>query len=79
MAVSATRAMIVLAIWIGFSTSAFAQTNPNSAMELFRARRWKEAAAAFAAAEKIQPGKTDALLYQGKALVNLGEFHAAAR
>ena len=77
MTVSSTRAMIVLAIWIGFSTSAFAQTNPNSAMELFRARRWKEAAAAFAAAEKIQPGKTDALLYQAKALVNLGEFHAA--
>jgi tetratricopeptide (TPR) repeat protein len=47
-------------------------------MELFRQHRWKEAAAAFAASERMEPGTTDALLYQGKALVNLGDFPAAA-
>jgi len=49
----------------------------DQAMLLFRQKSWKEAATAFADTEKMQPGKTDALLFQGKCLVNLGQFEAA--
>ncbi|MGA7217822.1 MAG: tetratricopeptide repeat protein [Candidatus Sulfotelmatobacter sp.] len=48
------------------------------AMQLFRQRSWAESAAAFAECEKSDPAKTDALLYRGKALVNLGQFADAA-
>jgi tetratricopeptide (TPR) repeat protein len=53
-------------------------TNPfEQGKVLFQQRRWAEAAAVFEQAEKIQPGATEALLYRGKCLVNLGEFSAA--
>jgi Flp pilus assembly protein TadD len=39
----------------------------------FRQRQWKEAATAFAAVGRTAPGHTDALLYQGKALVKLAK------
>lgn len=45
--------------------------------EMFHAKRWSEAAAAFERCELEQPGKTDALLYRGKALVNLRQFGGA--
>ncbi len=62
---------------IAFTARAFAQTDTRTAMELFHRRQWNEAAAAFAAVETRAPGTTEALLYQGKALVNLGEFPVA--
>jgi tetratricopeptide (TPR) repeat protein len=49
-----------------------------AAMELFRQRRWADAAAGFEQCEKQDPGKSDALLYVGKALVNLKQFENAA-
>ena len=49
-----------------------------AAMELFHQRRWTDAAAGFDECEKRDPGKTDALLYRGKALVNLRQFEEAA-
>ncbi|MFY9802652.1 MAG: tetratricopeptide repeat protein [Candidatus Acidiferrales bacterium] len=48
--------------------------DPARAMELFKQRKWVEAAAAFEQIEAASPGQTDALLYQGKCLVNLERF-----
>jgi tetratricopeptide (TPR) repeat protein len=48
-----------------------------SAMEMFRQRRWADAAAGFEQCEKQDPGKSDALLFRGKALVNLRQFESA--
>ncbi len=50
----------------------------DQAMQLFKQRRWAEASAAFAVCEKNEPGKTNASLYQGKALANLAKFEEAA-
>ncbi|MGA8274396.1 MAG: tetratricopeptide repeat protein [Candidatus Sulfotelmatobacter sp.] len=61
------------------SLELFSQSAPfEQAMQLFQQRQWAEAAAAFAECEKNAPGKTSALLYRGKSLVNLGEFDDAA-
>ena len=43
----------------------------------FRERNWSEAAKGFQQCEIENPGKTDALLYRGKALVNVSDFAAA--
>jgi tetratricopeptide (TPR) repeat protein len=48
------------------------------AAKLFGDRQWANAAQAFADCEKRSPGQTDALLYRGKALVNLADFPGAA-
>ncbi len=77
MADRVVRALAVLTVGIGLSANAFSQSNFDQAMDLFHQRHWEAAAAAFAASEKSEPGKTGALLYQGKALVNLGKFHEA--
>jgi tetratricopeptide (TPR) repeat protein len=50
----------------------------SAAMEMFRQRRWADAAAGFEQCEKQNPGKNEALLYRGKALVNLRQFENAA-
>jgi len=50
----------------------------DQAMQLFRQRFWIQSADAFAECEKSDPAKNDALLYRGKALVNLGKFEEAA-
>jgi tetratricopeptide (TPR) repeat protein len=64
---------------ICFASSSFCQTTDrNQALDLFRQEHWSEAASAFLALEKQQPGQTDALLYRGKCLVNLGQFNDAA-
>src|ERR1700722_1347934 len=52
-------------------------TSFMQAMELFHQRQWAQAAAAFAECEGSDPGKTEALLYRGKALINLGQFDGA--
>lgn len=72
------RAIAIWAVMTGLSVCASSQSNFDHAMELFHQRHWEEAAAAFSASERMEPGKTDALLYQGKALVNLGKFHDAS-
>src|SRR5215472_218452 len=46
-------------------------------VEMFHQKRWSEAAAAFELCERQEPGKTDALLYRGKSLVNLRQFGEA--
>jgi tetratricopeptide (TPR) repeat protein len=51
----------------------------DQAMHLFQQRRWAEAETAFAECEKKESGKSDAYLYRGKALVNLGRFDEAAQ
>src|SRR6185312_2619062 len=58
---------------------AFGQTDfCSQAAESFHAHQWAQAATAFSECEKLAPGKTDALLYRGKALVNLQDFPAAS-
>ena len=51
----------------------------NAGMTQFRAREWRDAAISLANCEAAAPGQTDALLFRGKALVNLGEFDDAAQ
>jgi tetratricopeptide (TPR) repeat protein len=68
---------IVLAA-ICFASTSFCQTTDrDQALNLFRQERWSEAASAFEALEKQQPGQTDALLYRGKCLANLRQFKDA--
>jgi len=43
----------------------------------FKARNWEDAAALMARVEEQHPGKTDALLFEGKALANLKRFNEA--
>jgi tetratricopeptide (TPR) repeat protein len=47
-------------------------------MTQFRARAWADAAMSLANCEAAAPGQTDALLFRGKALVNLGKYDDAA-
>jgi Flp pilus assembly protein TadD len=65
--------VVVFALALSSQSTSFAQ-----AMELFRQRQWASAAASFAECEKDDPGKTEALLYRGKSLINLGQFGDAA-
>ena len=49
----------------------------QSAMEMFQQHHWADAATGFEICERQNPQKTDALLFQGKALVNLRQFENA--
>jgi tetratricopeptide (TPR) repeat protein len=71
---AATSAMAFAVIAAVLSAQA---PDPARAMELFRQQKWADAAAAFQQIESASPGQTDALLYQGKCLVNLDQFSAA--
>jgi tetratricopeptide (TPR) repeat protein len=51
----------------------------EKATALFQQRQWAQAAAAFAEVEKKEPAQTDALLFEGKALVNLSKFDEAGQ
>jgi tetratricopeptide (TPR) repeat protein len=63
---------------ICFASSSFCQTTDrDQALNLFHQERWSEAASAFEALEKQQPGQTDALLYRGRCLSNLKQFKDA--
>lgn len=54
------------------------QTACNLGAAAFQQHQWSQAAAAYSQCEKSSPGKTDALLYRAKALVNLEKFNDAA-
>ena len=59
-----------------------AATQPNGfdrAKTLFEQRHWVDAARAFQQVEDTSPGKTDALLYVGKSLINAGKFSDAGK
>ena len=49
-----------------------------SGLEMFHERRWSDAVTRFQQCELQNPAKTDALLYLGKSLVNLGKFSDAS-
>src|SRR5271154_4000903 len=61
---------VLFALELSGQTSSF-----DLGMQLFQQRRWADAAAAF---QKCDPATTPALLYRGKALVNLGQLDEAA-
>jgi tetratricopeptide (TPR) repeat protein len=72
------NAILTLSTLLLFQLVLSAQsTSFANAMELFQHRHWDEAAEAFAECESSNPGKTDALLYRGKSLINLGQFDGA--
>lgn len=66
-------------LWPLLATRASAQSPSfDHAMQLFQGHQWADAAAEFDQCEKSQPGKTAALLYDGKSLLNLGRLDEAA-
>jgi tetratricopeptide (TPR) repeat protein len=76
---AATNGWLILGAVLMVAVEIFGQTPCfDQAMQQFRERRWADAALAFAQCEQAEPGKTAALLYRGKALVNLGKFDEAS-
>ena len=72
-------ALFIVAICIAGPAKAFSQaTDFQKAMISFQQEHWAECATAFQNVENQRPGATDALLYAGKCLINLGEFQDAA-
>src|SRR5271163_2659647 len=70
---------LVVVITVAMPAAMRCQTGScPTGMEMFREHRWSEAQSAFAECEDHDPGKTDALLYKGKSLVNLHKYDAAA-
>lgn len=66
---------LALLFLLACSAVAFAADHVwNAALQLYNQQHWAEASAAFAAIETASPGKTDALLYQSRALVQLGRL-----
>jgi tetratricopeptide (TPR) repeat protein len=75
---TSAKTFLLFCAGVLFALELFAQaTSFDQAMQLFQQRRWAEAAEAFETCEKNDPATTAALLYRGKALVNLGQFEAA--
>ena len=73
-----TRLSCACTIILTLACACVAQSSDfEKATALFQQRQWAEAAAAFADVEKKQPGQTDALLFEGKSLVNLSKFDEA--
>lgn len=63
---------------LALSFTVFAQNAAwKQAQTLFNQQKWIEASAAFAAIEQSSPGKTDALLFRARALVQLEQFKDA--
>jgi tetratricopeptide (TPR) repeat protein len=72
------RRFILISLVLACPVGVCAQTDVcTDANERFRQRQWSEAATGFAACEQRSPGKTDALLFRGKSLVNLRRFDDA--
>jgi len=73
-----TICLSAMALGLCLGAGSPAQTDAlQAARTLFQQHRWPEAAAAFAAIEKSQPGATDAQLYLGKCYVNLEKWDQA--
>jgi tetratricopeptide (TPR) repeat protein len=73
------KAIVVIFVFALVSADLIGQSmSCPQAGKLFRQRQWTEAATAFEECEKSDPGKTDALLYRGKSLINVGQFEAAS-
>jgi tetratricopeptide (TPR) repeat protein len=73
------KSFLIVCVAAALSVEVHAQSALfEQAMQLFQQRQWAQAAAAFAECEKNDPGKTSALLYRGKSLLNLGQFDDAA-
>jgi tetratricopeptide (TPR) repeat protein len=73
-----TGLIALLCCVMGCTIPMFSQASEfDQAMVLFRQKRWKEADTAFTEAEKVQPGQTEAPLFRGKCLFNLGQFSDA--
>jgi tetratricopeptide (TPR) repeat protein len=66
-------ATVSLLVTVGFTQMESCQQGS----QLFYQHRWQEAADAFQNCELASPGKTDALLYRAKSLVNLSDFTGA--
>lgn len=68
-------------LWIicGLPVSAQSGSAFDRGVTAFRAGDYSAAAALFAQAETASPGTTDALLYEAKSLVHLGDFSGAER
>src|SRR5579875_1445922 len=63
------------ALALGISSGVAAQPATfDEGMALFNQHRWSEAASVFEKVEARQPGRTDALLYLGKSLINMNRF-----
>ena len=71
------RLLIPALIFVASSSSSGQSISFDSAFVLFQQHRWEQAYSAFVEVEQAQPGKTDALLFQGKCLVNLSKFEDA--
>jgi tetratricopeptide (TPR) repeat protein len=69
---------ILVVVLVGSAHGLFAQSSWENAVSLFQQKNWLQAESAFAEVERWKPGQTDALLYRGKSLVNLGRFGEAA-
>lgn len=70
-----TLALLTTMIPIGRSAQS---DSCATAKEMFRQKHWSDASVGFETCETQNPGKTDALLYRGKALVNLQQYESAA-
>jgi len=74
------RALAGLALWVvlgsaaGVRRLAAQSLSFDDAVKLFQEKKWAEAAPAFEQIEAARPHETDALLYEGKCLSNLGRF-----
>src|SRR5437762_12871999 len=70
---------IMSAILFICPAAAQSATDYDKAMAEFRAKNYSSAASMFAAVQLGHPGTTDALLMQGKCLVNLQRFADAEK
>lgn len=75
------RALVLGALIMCLGPGVSAQTDEfyQRGLEAYRHGRYEEAAALFERAEGEQPGKTDALLYAGKAYIHLQKFPDAEK
>jgi tetratricopeptide (TPR) repeat protein len=73
------RSLVVAATVSLLNTIGSAQTGGcQQGTQFFYQHRWQEASEAFQDCELASPGKTDAMLYRAKSLVNLADFSSAA-
>lgn len=70
--------LILVTVLLLITTSPAQAVGCQQGMQLFYQHRWQDAAESFQNCELAHPGKTDALLYRAKSLVNLSDFAGAA-